>query len=222
MGPVINQKAVDQDRALHRAGQAGRPAGRRRQAPARRRATSSSRPSSPTSTPSARIAQEEIFGPFLAVIRGARLRPRARDRQRHRVRPDRRGLLGQRGAPARGPRTSSSSATSTSTASRPARWSAANPFGGFNLSGTDSKAGGYDYLLLFVQAKSISRKLAGRTPPTTSPPAWTDGDRAPASLSRPSRAFRASTMMKSERGASCLLAGCGETGGKATAQVLTC
>ena len=37
-----------------------------------------------------------------------------------------------------------------------------NPFGGFNLSGTDSKAGGYDYLLLFVQAKSISRKLAGR------------------------------------------------------------
>jgi 1-pyrroline-5-carboxylate dehydrogenase len=34
------------------------------------------------------------------------------------------------------------------------------PFGGFNMSGTDSKAGGYDYLLLFLQAKSISRKLA--------------------------------------------------------------
>ncbi len=32
-----------------------------------------------------------------------------------------------------------------------------NPFGGFNLSGTDSKAGGRDYLLLFLQAKSISR-----------------------------------------------------------------
>ncbi len=34
------------------------------------------------------------------------------------------------------------------------------PFGGFNMSGTDSKAGGYDYLLLFVQGKSISRKIA--------------------------------------------------------------
>ena len=33
-----------------------------------------------------------------------------------------------------------------------------NPFGGFNMSGTDSKAGGHDYLLLFLQAKSISRK----------------------------------------------------------------
>jgi 1-pyrroline-5-carboxylate dehydrogenase len=32
-----------------------------------------------------------------------------------------------------------------------------NPFGGFNMSGTDSKAGGRDYLLLFLQAKSISR-----------------------------------------------------------------
>ncbi len=30
------------------------------------------------------------------------------------------------------------------------------PFGGFNMSGTDSKAGGPDYLLLHMQAKSIS------------------------------------------------------------------
>ena len=35
----------------------------------------------------------------------------------------------------------------------------AHPFGGFNMSGTDSKAGGPDYLLLFVQAKSIAQKL---------------------------------------------------------------
>ncbi len=35
----------------------------------------------------------------------------------------------------------------------------AHPFGGFNMSGTDSKAGGRDYLLLFMQAKSISRKI---------------------------------------------------------------
>lgn len=33
------------------------------------------------------------------------------------------------------------------------------PFGGFNMSGTDSKAGGYDYLLLFTQAKSVSQKI---------------------------------------------------------------
>ena len=33
------------------------------------------------------------------------------------------------------------------------------PFGGFNMSGTDSKAGGPDYLLLFTQAKSIAERL---------------------------------------------------------------
>jgi 1-pyrroline-5-carboxylate dehydrogenase len=35
----------------------------------------------------------------------------------------------------------------------------AHPFGGFNMSGTDSKAGGPDYLLLFSQAKSIAEKV---------------------------------------------------------------
>lgn len=35
----------------------------------------------------------------------------------------------------------------------------AHPFGGFNMSGTDSKAGGREYLLQFMQAKSISRKI---------------------------------------------------------------
>ena len=35
----------------------------------------------------------------------------------------------------------------------------AHPFGGFNMSGTDSKAGGPDYLYLFTQAKSIGEKL---------------------------------------------------------------
>ncbi|MBV8165133.1 MAG: L-glutamate gamma-semialdehyde dehydrogenase [Candidatus Eremiobacteraeota bacterium] len=34
-----------------------------------------------------------------------------------------------------------------------------HPFGGFNMSGTDSKAGGPDYLLLFLQAKSVSEKV---------------------------------------------------------------
>ncbi len=35
----------------------------------------------------------------------------------------------------------------------------AHPFGGFNMSGTDSKAGGPDYLNLFTQAKSVAEKL---------------------------------------------------------------
>ncbi|MGH2350853.1 MAG: L-glutamate gamma-semialdehyde dehydrogenase, partial [Chloroflexota bacterium] len=35
----------------------------------------------------------------------------------------------------------------------------AEPFGGFDLSGTDSKAGGRDYLLLLTQAKAISERL---------------------------------------------------------------
>ena len=33
------------------------------------------------------------------------------------------------------------------------------PFGGYNMSGTCAKAGGSDYLLLFLQAKSICQRL---------------------------------------------------------------
>jgi 1-pyrroline-5-carboxylate dehydrogenase len=40
----------------------------------------------------------------------------------------------------------------------------AHPFGGFNMSGTDSKAGGPDYLLLFTQAKSIAEKIGHAGP----------------------------------------------------------
>ena len=36
----------------------------------------------------------------------------------------------------------------------------AHPFGGFNMSGTDSKAGGPDYLYLFTQAKSVGEKIS--------------------------------------------------------------
>jgi 1-pyrroline-5-carboxylate dehydrogenase len=36
----------------------------------------------------------------------------------------------------------------------------AHPFGGFNMSGTDSKAGGPDYLLQFLQAKAIGEKVS--------------------------------------------------------------
>ena len=42
----------------------------------------------------------------------------------------------------------------------------AHPFGGFNMSGTDSKAGGPDYLYLFTQAKSVAEKLTDQPAPT--------------------------------------------------------
>src|ERR1043165_5367064 len=38
-----------------------------------------------------------------------------------------------------------------------------HPFGGFNMSGTDSKAGGRDYLLLFLQAKVASERVGAAT-----------------------------------------------------------
>ncbi len=34
-----------------------------------------------------------------------------------------------------------------------------HPFGGFNMSGTDSKAGGREYLLQFMQGKSVTQKI---------------------------------------------------------------
>lgn len=34
-----------------------------------------------------------------------------------------------------------------------------HPFGGFNMSGTDSKAGGHEYLLQFMQGKSVAQKV---------------------------------------------------------------
>jgi 1-pyrroline-5-carboxylate dehydrogenase len=107
--------------------------------------------------PETRIAQEEIFGPVLAVIRAADfddglaiannteygLTGGVYSRRRDRLERARRefhvgnlyfnrkitgALVG------------------------------IEPFGGFNLSGTDSKAGGADYLLLFTQAKVVSEK----------------------------------------------------------------
>ena len=71
-------------------------AGRRRPAPRRPGAAapacSSSRPSSPTSRPTCAIAQEEVFGPVLAVIAVRRRGRGPADRQRDALRPRRRRL----------------------------------------------------------------------------------------------------------------------------------
>lgn len=108
--------------------------------------------------PDATIAQEEIFGPVLAVIKA-----KSFDEALRFANDSEFGLTG-------------SVYTSDEKKIERARdeffvgnlyfnrkstgaMVGAHPFGGFNMSGTDSKAGGRDYLLLYLQAKSISRKV---------------------------------------------------------------
>ena len=107
--------------------------------------------------PDARMAQEEIFGPILAVIRAADFEDALRIANGTEY-----GLTG------------SLYTRDEERMERAARefhvgnlyfnrkctgaFVGGHPFGGFNMSGTDSKAGGRDYLGLFLQAKTISRK----------------------------------------------------------------
>jgi 1-pyrroline-5-carboxylate dehydrogenase len=109
--------------------------------------------------PTARIAQEEIFGPVLAIIKASDFDDALAIANNTEF-----GLTGS---------------LYTSDEAKIARareeffvgnlyfnrkstgaYVGVHPFGGFNMSGTDSKAGGRDYLLLFMQAKSMSRKLS--------------------------------------------------------------
>ena len=110
-------------------------------------------------TPTARIAQEEIFGPVLAVIRAQDCDDALAHRQRHRVRPDRRRLQRSDAGAARG-RAKRRFFVGNLYLNRKCTGAlvGAHPFGGFNMSGTDSKAGGRDYLGLFLQQKSIATR----------------------------------------------------------------
>jgi 1-pyrroline-5-carboxylate dehydrogenase len=108
--------------------------------------------------PTARLAQEEIFGPVLAIIRVKDYEEAldvANDTEY--------GLTGS---------VYSDDHRKLEHASRvfqvgnlyfnrksTGAMVGAHPFGGFKMSGTDSKAGGRDYLLLFAQAKSVAEKL---------------------------------------------------------------
>ncbi len=109
--------------------------------------------------PTARIAQEEIFGPVLAVIPSANF-----DDALQMANSTEYGLTGA---------VYTSSRTKLDRAAQEfhvgnlyfnrkctGAMVGAHPFGGFNMSGTDSKAGGPDYLLLFTQAKSVAEKLS--------------------------------------------------------------
>lgn len=108
--------------------------------------------------PTARIAQEEIFGPVLAVIKAKHFDDAIAIANNTEY-----GLTGAVYA----------SSTEKLDQAREefhvgnlylnrkctGAMVAAHPFGGFNMSGTDSKAGGPDYLLLFTQGKSIAEKV---------------------------------------------------------------
>jgi 1-pyrroline-5-carboxylate dehydrogenase len=108
--------------------------------------------------PKARIAQEEIFGPVLAVIR-------ARDFD-HALEIANNTEYGLTGAVYSKDREKLEHARIAFHVGNlyfnrkcTGAMVGAHPFGGFNMSGTDSKAGGPDYLFLFTQAKSVAEKL---------------------------------------------------------------
>ena len=118
--------------------------------------------------PHARIAQEEIFGPVLAFIKAKDF-----DDALHIANDTEYGLTGSlySQVPERIERASEEYHVGNLYFNRKSTGAmvGAHPFGGFNMSGTDSKAGGRDYLLLFTQAKAISAKKDAKDPAATRP-----------------------------------------------------
>jgi 1-pyrroline-5-carboxylate dehydrogenase len=106
----------------------------------------------------ARVFQEEIFGPVLAVAKA-----RDFDHALQMANDSQYGLTGAvySNDPAHIARAREEFFVGNMYINRKCTGAmvGAHPFGGFNMSGTDSKAGGPDYLLLFLQAKAIARKL---------------------------------------------------------------
>ncbi len=108
--------------------------------------------------PDARIAQEEIFGPVLAVIRA-----RDFDEALKIANGTQYGLTGSVYTLDREHIAKARREFHVGNLYFNRKCTGAlvdvHPFGGFNMSGTDSKAGGRDYLLLFLQGKSVSEKV---------------------------------------------------------------
>jgi 1-pyrroline-5-carboxylate dehydrogenase len=113
--------------------------------------------------PTARIAQEEIFGPVLAVIKARNF-----DHALEIANNTEFGLTGAVYSTSRQKleRARNDFHTGNLYFNRKCTGAivGAHPFGGFNMSGTDSKAGGPDYLLLFTQAKSVAEKIGDAGP----------------------------------------------------------
>ena len=108
--------------------------------------------------PTARIALEEIFGPVLAVIKSSTF-----DEALSIANNTEYGLTGAiySDTPEKLERARVEFHVGNLYLNRKCTGAmvGAHPFGGFNMSGTDSKAGGPDYLLLFTQAKSIAERV---------------------------------------------------------------
>jgi len=113
--------------------------------------------------PTARIAQEEIFGPVLAVIKARNFDDALAIANNTEF-----GLTGAVYSTSREKleRARNDFHTGNLYFNRKCTGAivGAHPFGGFNMSGTDSKAGGPDYLLLYTQAKSVAEKIGDAGP----------------------------------------------------------
>ena len=113
--------------------------------------------------PNAVIAQEEIFGPVLALIKVASFEEGLRVANNTEY-----GLTGSLYTNDAAKKAAARSAFHVGNLYFNRKCTGAmvgaHPFGGFNMSGTDSKAGGPDYLLLFTQAKSVAEKLPQELP----------------------------------------------------------
>jgi 1-pyrroline-5-carboxylate dehydrogenase len=108
--------------------------------------------------PNARISQEEIFGPVLAVIKAKNFEDSLAIANNTEY-----GLTGAiyTSSPEKIERAKRDFHVGNLYINRKCTGAmvGAHPFGGFNMSGTDSKAGGPDYLYLFTQAKSVGEKV---------------------------------------------------------------
>jgi 1-pyrroline-5-carboxylate dehydrogenase len=109
--------------------------------------------------PKARLAQEEVFGPVLAVIKAKNF-----DHAMEIANNTEFGLTGAVYSknPEKIRRAEEDFHVGNLYLNRKCTGAmvGAHPFGGFNMSGTDSKTGGKDYLLLFLQAKAVAEKVS--------------------------------------------------------------
>ena len=108
--------------------------------------------------PRARISQEEIFGPVLAVLKARDFEDALEIANNTEY-----GLTGAVFSKSRGHLEEARRRFHVGNLYFNRKCTGAlvggHPFGGFNMSGTDSKAGGRDYLLLFTQAKVVAEKI---------------------------------------------------------------
>jgi 1-pyrroline-5-carboxylate dehydrogenase len=159
MGPVINQASLD---SMLRSIEIGKKEGKLIAGGSAPATADSGFYLQPTVfadvPPTAVIAQEEVFGPVLALIKVASFEEGLSVANNTEY-----GLTGSvyTSDPARKAAARSAFHVGNLYFNRKCTGAmvGAHPFGGFNMSGTDSKAGGPDYLYLFTQAKSIAEKL---------------------------------------------------------------